>query len=85
MKYENTAEIGDMIRWISVLDQMPPEHRMVIFHTPTSQRGRVDYGFMDMKGVFNVQCASGWDDVRNYGSEVTHWMFMPEPPETKAG
>ena len=68
-------------QWVSVKDRMPETQRMVILATPCSQRGPVDYGFLDFADhIFKVQSMAGWDDVRDYGGEVTHWMPMPQPP-----
>lgn len=68
-------------QWVSIKDRLPEAQHMVLLATPTSHRGSVDYGFLDFKDrLFKVQSMAGWDDVRHYGSEVTHWMPLPEPP-----
>ena len=67
-------------RWISVTERMPECQKMILLHAPTSQRGAVDYGFLDFADrKFKVQSMLGWDPADAYG-EVTHWMPLPAPP-----
>jgi hypothetical protein len=68
--------------WVSVEEQLPGELRMVLLVTPTSQRCAVDYGYRKGRDFF-VQSSIGWDDTRNFGSEVTHWRDLPSPPVGK--
>lgn len=69
-----------MSKWIPVTERMPPCQKMILLHAPTSQRGTVDYGFLDfVDRKFKVQSMGGWDPADAYG-EVTHWMPLPAPP-----
>jgi hypothetical protein len=81
----NDAAAHDvMVQWVPVEQRKPPVQRMVILHTPTSQRGIVDYGFCSYEDhEFYVQSMLGWERVSNFGSEVLHWMALPGPPRSK--
>jgi hypothetical protein len=55
---------------------------MMLLHTPTSQRGSVNYGFREFStGKFMVQSMLGWEPVENFGGPVEHWMPLPSPPD----
>ena len=82
-KWNRRAALSSLSEgWVSVEEQLPEQLRMVLLVTPTSQRCSVDYGYRKGHDFF-VQTSAGWDDTRNFGSEVTHWRDLPSPPVGK--
>lgn len=72
--------------WIPVGDRLPPQQRMVLLHSPHSQRAAVQYGFYGYTGRITsendwyVHTVGGWEAARLTGDPVTHWMPLPDPP-----
>lgn len=58
--------------WISVKDELPEEGRRVLVSLTLNR----SYTDIDTDRVID----GNW---RRWGIDVTHWMPLPEPPETK--
>lgn len=78
--------------WVPVSERLPDLQRMVLLHSPQSQRGNVQYGFYGFAGQSKpgerdwfVTVSGGWEPATYTGKPVTHWMPLPEPPLAAPG
>ena len=62
-----------MNNWISVADQRPPHGHVLVWGD----------GFIEADVDFygDLYDDDGIADFNEYGSNVTHWMPLPEPPK----
>ena len=62
-----------MSEWIKVSDEKPP-----VFEWFIGYGDDIEFILIDESGEFFV-----WEGsmVSYFGSEITHWMPLPEPPE----
>lgn len=57
--------------WISVKDRMPKEGvNVLVYGRVYSERNGIDVDYVDENGDFYY-----------YNKNVTHWQYLPEPPE----
>jgi len=70
MNEENKLNLGSVMQWVSVKDELPPVEVDVLvwdgFNIYISNR-------LDEDGV-------DWDESTQILDSVTHWMYLPEPP-----
>ena len=71
-------------RWISVEDELPEEHKMVLCYTPVD--GFMCVGFRrvyEWCGKKNVQwfIVTAMRSTKTLTKKVTHWMELPGIPE----
>lgn len=74
----NGVTIRERGEWISVTDRLPEDNTRVLgFSEPDK-----DIYCYDVDGV-KWWTEDYWNTAEGYG--ITHWMPLPEPPETEKG
>ena len=70
MNKENKLNLGSVMQWVAVKDELPPIEVDVLiwdgFSVYVSNR-------LDENGIV-------WDESIQIFDDVTHWMHLPEPP-----
>lgn len=70
MNSKQKLNIGGVMHWVSVLENLPPVEESVIvydgFSIYISNR-------LDEKGIV-------WDESQHILDDVTHWMYLPKIP-----
>ena len=69
--------------WISVEERLPDDDTLVLFNTEEQGLvvGSVDHDDNGLCFRIGNQYIS-WDYDFNYDCTITHWMPLPEPPNT---
>lgn len=67
--------------WISVKDRMPPDGHKPYLTCRKTVKGRTVIESRYLHTSYESPCVAYWEGKKN--GEVTHWMPLPEPPETK--
>lgn len=76
------------VEWVKCSDRMPDVWKTVLIfgHHGFEGRKRLDdyfVGFLGTTGLWHPVCITGENiDLDLYGAP-THWMLLPEPPESK--
>jgi len=76
-----------MIKWIPVSERLPKPESIVDVYIEWVGRDENRYGKRLANVEYYPDVTSPWimedGDAISYFSEVTHWMPLPEPPETE--
>ena len=69
------------IKWISVKDRLPHNWESVLTCYSSSQ----GFGIITIRHKIPKSKSGGWGDGRRRcpNKNVTHWMPLPEPPESE--
>lgn len=65
-----SANVIETHMWISVKERLPENDQAVLAYT---QSGIIDIGYYFNSGY--------WETLSVRSSNVTHWTYLPEPPE----
>lgn len=83
----NLDNLTSLVRWIPTSSRMPPRNTMVIAYRHGGENGP-SVRIAMRKHVYGTRDLDEWLDMNgNYwgksvdGSEITHWMALPEAPE----
>lgn len=70
-----------MTEWISILDQKPPLHKLIVIYDSNKEEGNRCFVAVTFEyfGGFKYQINGAMASVR----EITHWMPLPELPKEK--
>ena len=77
----------DKLHWISVTEQLPKDHKMVIGFTPCDGYMFVGY---HVTSFYNNRDFSYWNIItamrstKKMTKKVTHWIPLPTPPKEEA-
>ena len=83
------ADVEPKQKWVSVEDELPEDHRMVLCYTPVD--GYICVGFCltyDWAGkkLTKWNIVTAMRSTKTLTKKVTHWMEIPTPPkEDKSG
>jgi hypothetical protein len=67
--------------WISVKDRLPEESGIYLVFSNLGNRLILDYSARHK--LFNSFDSYSTEQAKGFAIAVTHWMPLPEPPETK--
>ncbi len=76
-KFEQEKDAGwkkwlENQQWIPVSERLPEAHGWCVCYTPE----------IDANRKINVEYFRGFSRTWSGGFEITHWMPLPQPPET---
>ena len=89
--YVQVVDVGDIEEaptidpvkqeWISVKDRLPPDGNKPYLTCRKTVKGRTVIESRYLHTSYESPCVAYWEGKKN--GEVTHWMPLPESPETE--
>lgn len=84
MNIPKAADVEPKQKWISVEDELPEDHRMVLCYTPVD--GYICVGFCltydwGSKKLTKWNIVTAMRSTKTLTKKVTHWMEIPVPPK----
>jgi hypothetical protein len=76
-------ESGEEMKWISVHKRLPKIEGNYLVVYQYNENSIFDGVAEYSVGFYRTEHGTGWDNNSFKTFEITHWMSLPKPPETR--